>query len=63
VTHVRIYWSRRGGHIHCEVFSAPAADLTHALNGTLIFSEREWPDVQAVFAKIADMRSAAEDGG
>ena len=40
----KIKSEKRGGHIHVRVFSAPRADQTFALNGSLAFLEEEWKD-------------------
>lgn len=43
---IRIRWEKRGGHIHCRLFTAPARNQTFANCGNLCFDEREWPGVQ-----------------
>lgn len=47
MTIIRIRYVKRGGHYHCRLFTAPGKGLTFALCGTLVFDEREWPEVRA----------------
>lgn len=53
--HLRIYYMKQGGHIHCRVFSAKAKNFTHAKNGTLVFSEEEWQTVFDMLSPFAEM--------
>jgi len=55
MTHLRLTYLVQGGHIHCQLRSATSETTTHALNGSLVFDEREWPDVLAAFSKIAEV--------
>jgi hypothetical protein len=52
---IRIRWGKRGGHFHCRVFTAPGPDRTFANCGTIVFDEREWPEVKEKFDRIADL--------
>lgn len=49
MTSIRLYYEKRGGHIHCRMFTGTATYVTHAKNGDLVFDENEWPDVKAAF--------------
>jgi hypothetical protein len=42
MTHFRLRWEKRGGHVHMRVFSAERAGATHGKNGDLVFREAEW---------------------
>jgi hypothetical protein len=42
MTHFRLRWEQRGGHVHVRVFSAEHAALTHGKNGDLVFRPAEW---------------------
>lgn len=46
---MRIYFCKRGAHIHCRVF-------TNGKNGDLVFDEREWPDIYTKLTRIADVK-------
>lgn len=43
----RIRWQRRGGHIHCRVFSAENPSGTFAKLGDLTMDERDWEGFKA----------------
>jgi hypothetical protein len=40
----RLRYKKLGGHIHCRLFEAMDHTKTYALNGTLTFDERSWPE-------------------
>jgi hypothetical protein len=44
MTHFRYRWRKLGDHIHVNVWTGPARELTHARNGTLVFRDDEWED-------------------
>ena len=47
MTHIRIRYKKLGGHIHCRVFTSQnGPGYTYANCGSLVFDEREWPEVQ-----------------
>jgi hypothetical protein len=52
--HTRIYYVKRGEHIHAEFYSAGSPELTHAKNGDLCFSLKEWASLVTVFEKFPD---------
>lgn len=45
MTVIRVRYEKRGGHVHCRLFTARAVNQTFANCGTLVFSEDEWPDI------------------
>ena len=47
---IRLRYEKRGGHIHCRLFTAPAEEQTFAKCGELVFDEREWPEVSRQLA-------------
>ena len=49
MTYIRIRWKQLGGHIHCRVFTSQNYEGTFANCGTLVFDEREWPEVRDKF--------------
>ena len=53
--HMRIYYTKQGGHIHCRVYSAKAKNFTHAKNGTLVFTAEEWKTVFDMLNPLAEM--------
>lgn len=59
--HMRIYYTKQGGHIHCRVFTAKAKNFTHALAGTLVFNEDEWTTVFDMLNPIAEMIEEVPD--
>lgn len=50
MTHIRIYYRKRGGHYHCRVFTSQIKNGTYAKNGDLCFDEREFPDVKLILS-------------
>ena len=44
MTHFRLRHRVMGGHVHVTVWSAPSELVTHAQNGTLMFTAQEWED-------------------
>lgn len=46
MTYIRIRWKKLGGHYHCRMFSTQTKDGTYAMNGELVFDEREWVNVR-----------------
>jgi len=59
--HLRIYYTKQGGHIHCRVYSAKAKNFTHAKNGTLVFTEEEWPAIYEALNGIAEVLPEVAD--
>lgn len=53
--HIRIYYQKLGGHIHCRVFTGKAKNSTHAKCGTLTFDEQEWSVVHDMLSSIAEV--------
>lgn len=47
MTYIRIRYEKVGGHFHCRVFTSQVADGTYANCGSLVFDEREFPDIRA----------------
>lgn len=43
---IKVRWKKLGGHIHCDVFTAKAPNMTYANCGGLVFDEREWPTIR-----------------
>lgn len=43
--HMRIYWAKAGGHVHCRVFTATNPTSTGTKSGDLVFNQVEWPMV------------------
>lgn len=42
---IRIYWEKRGGHVHCRVFAGYATgDGTIGKAGDLVFRQEEFDD-------------------
>lgn len=49
---MRIRYKKLGGHYHCRVFTARGnIDSTFAKCGSVVFDEREWPEVRALFER------------
>lgn len=46
MTYIRIRYEKSGGHYHCRVFTTQTYNGTYAMCGTLVFDEREFPEVQ-----------------
>lgn len=53
-THFRLRWSKRGGHVHVRMFSAPSPYVTHGKCGDLVFQEDEWVSFQLCLRNNAD---------
>lgn len=49
--HVRVVYEIRGGHVHCAVFTARVASVTHAKSGDLVFAIGQWSEVQRWFIR------------
>jgi len=49
MTHFILRWELRGAHVHVRVFSASHSNLTHAMNGKLVFSQSEWESLLRCF--------------
>lgn len=43
---VRVRYERKGGHVHCRLFTAPHAQHTFGKAGDLVFNEVEWPIIK-----------------
>lgn len=50
MTVIRVRWEKRGGHVHCRLFTARAVNQTFANCGDLVFSVEEWPEVVFKFS-------------
>lgn len=57
--HLRIRFVKAGGHVHCQVSSATRKDVTHAVNGNLVFSLKEWD--QAVWDSFLSIAEVVDD--
>jgi hypothetical protein len=53
--HLRMRVKKVGTHYRCRVFSGNEAKTTHAMNGELVFDEREWPEVKELLTRIAEV--------
>lgn len=49
---MRMRWIRSGGHVHVRVFTRPAAGVTFAKNGELVFSQEEWAERHRLFRNV-----------
>lgn len=45
---IKVRYKKLGGHYHCDIFTARALNMTYANCGTVVFDEREWPEVRQV---------------
>lgn len=48
MTYIRIRYQKQGGHYHCRLFTTQTEHGTYANCGSLVFDEREWPDIKAM---------------
>lgn len=59
---VRLRYRRRGAHVHCRLFTAPAFNHIFALVGELTFTAAEWPLLMNLLAP-AGVQFVVEEGG
>lgn len=61
MTHTRIHFTIRGGHVHTEFYSAGAANLTHGKNGDLTFTLAEWATLLPTFERFSEVFELIDD--
>lgn len=49
----KVIWEKRGGHIHCALFSAPALNMTYAKCGDFVVQDVEFDQLQRVMSGVS----------